>query len=81
MRFVVLIIYVVAGYVIGNLVGRLILIPVAAVAHVSQGLVDGLGIAAGLLGIFSALGHWRAKYGNFQIGGGAGTNNGGDPAR
>jgi type IV secretion system protein VirD4 len=70
MRFIVLIIYVVAGYVIGNLVGRLILIPVAAVAHVSQGLVSGLGIAAGLFGIFSAVGHWRAKYGNFQIGGG-----------
>ena len=29
-----------------------------------------LSIAAGLLGIFSAVGYWRAKFGEFQIGGG-----------
>jgi type IV secretion system protein VirD4 len=70
LRLVALLIYVGAGYLIGSLVGRLVLIPVAAVAHVSQGLQTGLSVAAGLLGIFSAVGYWRAKFGEFQIGGG-----------
>ena len=70
LRLVALLIYVGAGYLIGSLVGRLVLIPVAAVAHVSHGLQTGLSIAAGLLGIFSAVGYWRAKFGEFQIGGG-----------
>ena len=70
LRLVALLIYVGAGYLIGSLVGRLVLIPVAAVAHVSHGLQTGLSVAAGLLGIFSAVGYWRAKFGEFQIGGG-----------
>jgi type IV secretion system protein VirD4 len=70
LRLVALLIYVAAGYLIGSLVGRLVLIPVAAVAHVSHGLQTGLSVAAGLLGIFSAVGYWRAKFGEFQIGGG-----------
>ncbi len=70
LRLVTLLIYVGAGYLIGSMVGRLVLIPVAAVAHVSHGLQTGLSVAAGLLGIFSAVGWWRAKFGEFQIGGG-----------
>jgi type IV secretion system protein VirD4 len=70
LRLVALLIYVGAGYLIGSMVGRLVLIPIAAVAHVSHGLQTGLSIAAGLLGIFSAVGYWRAKFGEFQIGGG-----------
>jgi type IV secretion system protein VirD4 len=70
LRLVALLIYVGAGYLIGSLVGRLVLIPIAAVAHVSHGLQTGLSVAAGLLGIFSAVGYWRAKFGEFQIGGG-----------
>ncbi len=63
LRLVALLIYVGAGYLIGSLVGRLVLIPVAAVAHVSHSLQTGLSVAAGLLGIFSAVGYWRAKFG------------------
>jgi type IV secretion system protein VirD4 len=70
LRLVALLIYVGAGYLIGSMVGRLVLIPVVAVAHVSHGLQTGLSVAAGLLGIFSAVGYWRAKFGEFQIGGG-----------
>jgi type IV secretion system protein VirD4 len=70
LRLAALLIYVGAGYLIGSMVGRLVLIPVAAVAHVSHGLQTGLSVAAGLLGIFSAVGYWRAKFGEFQIGGG-----------
>ena len=70
LRLVALLIYVAAGYLIGSMVGRLVLIPVAAVAHVGHGLQTGLSVAAGLLGIFSAVGYWRAKFGEFQIGGG-----------
>jgi type IV secretion system protein VirD4 len=68
LRLVALLIYVGAGYLIGSMVGRLVLIPVAAVAHVSHGLQTGLSVAAGLLGIFNAVGYWRAKFGEFQIG-------------
>jgi type IV secretion system protein VirD4 len=70
LRLVALLIYVGAGYLIGSMVGRLVLIPVAAVAHVGHGLQTGLSVAVGLLGIFSAVGYWRAKFGEFQIGGG-----------
>lgn len=70
LRLAALLIYVGAGYLIGSMVGRLVLIPVAAVAHVGHGLQTGLSVAAGLLGIFSAVGYWRAKFGEFQIGGG-----------
>ena len=70
LRLVTLLIYVGAGYLIGSMVGRLVLIPVAAVTHVGHGLQTGLSVAAGLLGIFSAVGYWRAKFGEFQIGGG-----------
>jgi type IV secretion system protein VirD4 len=70
LRLVALLIYVGAGYLIGSMVGRLVLIPVAAVTHVGHGLQTGLSVAAGLLGIFSAVGYWRAKFGEFQIGGG-----------
>jgi type IV secretion system protein VirD4 len=70
LRLVALLIYVGAGYLIGSMVGRLALIPVAAVAHVSHGLQTGLSVAAGLLGIFSAVGYWRAKFGDFQVGSG-----------
>ena len=66
LRLVALLIYVGAGYLIGSLVGRLVLIPVAAVTHVGHGLQTGLSVAAGLLGIFSAVGYWRAKFGEFR---------------
>ena len=45
LRLVALLIYVGAGYLIGSLVGRLVLIPVAAVAHVSHGLQMGLSVS------------------------------------
>ncbi|WP_394762112.1 type IV secretory system conjugative DNA transfer family protein, partial [Phenylobacterium sp.] len=70
LRFIALLIYVAAGFVIGFMVGRLVLIPVAAVTHVGHGLQMGLSVAAGLLGIFSAVGYWRAKFGDFQGSGG-----------
>jgi type IV secretion system protein VirD4 len=70
LRLVALLIYVGAGYLIGSMAGRLVLIPVVAVTHVGHSLQTGLSIAAGLLGIFSAVGYWRAKFGEFQIGGG-----------
>ena len=70
LRLVALIAYVVGGYLIGSMVGRLLLIPIAAVAHVGHGLQTGLSVAAGLLGVFSAVGWWRAKFGEFQASGG-----------
>lgn len=70
LRLVALVIYVGAGYLIGSMVGRLLLIPIAAVAHVSHTLQTGLSVATGLLGIFSAVGWWRARFGDFQVGSG-----------
>jgi type IV secretion system protein VirD4 len=70
LRLVALVAYLVGGVLIGSTIGRLVLIPIAAVAHVSQALQTSLGVVGGLLGAFSALGWWRAKFGGFQPTGG-----------
>jgi type IV secretion system protein VirD4 len=58
------------GLLIGFMVGRLLLIPVAAVAHVSHAWQMGLSVAGGLLGAFSAFGWWGRTFGRFQPAGG-----------
>jgi type IV secretion system protein VirD4 len=60
-RVILLIVYLVAGYVLGNLVAHLILIPVAAIKHLSAGLVTSLAVAGGLLGALIGFGKWRAR--------------------
>jgi type IV secretion system protein VirD4 len=59
-RGILLVVYLVAGYVLGNLVAHLVLIPVAAIKHLSAGLVTGLAVAGGLLGVLIGFGKWRA---------------------
>jgi type IV secretion system protein VirD4 len=59
-RVILLIVYLVAGYVLGNLVVHLILIPVAAIKHLSTDLVTSLAVAGGLLGVLIGFGKWRA---------------------
>jgi type IV secretion system protein VirD4 len=59
-RVILLIVYLVAGYVLGNLVAHLVLIPVAAIKHLSAGLVTSLAVAGGLLGVLIGFGKWRA---------------------
>jgi type IV secretion system protein VirD4 len=70
LRLVALVAYLVGGALIGFMVGRLVLIPVAAVAHVSHTWQIGLSVAGGLLGAFSAFGWWGRKFGEFQPAGG-----------
>jgi len=70
MRWALLAVYVVAGYVIGNAVGGLLVIPLAAMAHLGEGARTVARVAFGLVGVFSAIGYWWAKYGNFDFGGG-----------
>jgi type IV secretion system protein VirD4 len=70
LRLVALVAYLLGGVLIGSTIGRLVLIPIAAVAHVSHTWQTGLGVAGGLLGAFSALGWWRAKFGGFRPAGG-----------
>ena len=60
-RVILLIVYLVAGYVLGNLVAHLVLIPVAAIKHLSAGLVTSLAVAGGLLGAVIGFGKWRAR--------------------
>jgi type IV secretion system protein VirD4 len=70
LRLVALIAYLIGGVLIGSTIGRLVLIPVAAVAHIDHAFQISAGVVGGLLGAFSAFGYWRAKFGEFQIGGG-----------
>lgn len=62
MRIVVLIIYIVLGYVIGNMVGGLLAIPIVALTDTGI-LRTIIPLAGGAIGIFAAVGYWGAKYG------------------
>jgi hypothetical protein len=60
-RVILLIVYLAASNVLGNLVVHLVLIPVAVIKHLSAGLVTSLAVAGGLLGILIGFGKWRAR--------------------
>ena len=62
LRLVALIAYVVGGYLIGFMVGRLLLIPVAAVAHLDKTFESLVPIAAGVIGPVSGLGWFNARF-------------------
>lgn len=62
LRFVALIIYVGAGYLIGFMVGRLLLIPIAAVSHLDHTFGAIIPIAAGVVGALSGLGWFNARF-------------------
>ncbi len=62
LRLIALLIYIGAGYLIGHMVGRLLLIPVFAVAHVDRTLESVITIAAGVVGAISGLGWFNARF-------------------
>lgn len=62
LRLVALIICVGAGYLIGFMVGRLLLIPIVAVSHVDHTFQSILTIAAGVVGAISGLGWFNRKF-------------------
>jgi type IV secretion system protein VirD4 len=62
LRLVALIAYLFGGYLIGFMVGRLVLIPVFAVAHVDKTFESVITIAAGVVGAISGLGWFNAKF-------------------
>ncbi|WP_068877263.1 MULTISPECIES: type IV secretory system conjugative DNA transfer family protein [unclassified Phenylobacterium] len=68
MRLTALIVYMGAGALIGVMIGRLLLIPIAAVAQIDNTLKYGVTVAFGLLGIFSAGGWWTARFGGYGPG-------------
>ena len=70
LRLIALIAYVGGGYLIGHMIGRLLLIPIAGIAHIDTTLRYGLTIACGLFGAFSGLGWWHTKFGGYAVGGG-----------
>jgi type IV secretion system protein VirD4 len=62
LRLLALIIYVGAGYLIGFMVGRLLLIPIVAVSHVDHTFQSIIPIAAGVVGTISGLGWFNRKF-------------------
>jgi type IV secretion system protein VirD4 len=60
-RAILLIVYLVAGYVLGNLLAHLVLIPVAAIKHLSDVAVNRWAVAGGLLGVVIGFGNWRNR--------------------
>ncbi|WP_395442827.1 type IV secretory system conjugative DNA transfer family protein [Caulobacter sp. UC70_42] len=62
LRLIALIIYVGAGAVIGFMVGRLLLIPIAAVSHVDRTFGAVIPIVAGIVGAISGLGWFNARF-------------------
>ncbi len=58
-RGILLVACMIAGYVLGNLVAHLVLIPVAAIKHLSNGLVNTLSAGGGVLGVLLGFGNWR----------------------
>jgi type IV secretion system protein VirD4 len=62
LRFVALIAYLFGGYLIGFMIGRMVLIPVFAVAHVDKTFESVVTIAAGVVGAISGLGWFNAKF-------------------
>jgi type IV secretion system protein VirD4 len=66
LRIVALLAYLVGGVLIGFMLGRLVLIPFAAVAHISHTWQTGVSLAGALVGAFSAYGWWRRKFGGFE---------------
>ena len=62
LRLVALIVYVGAGALIGFLVGRLLLIPIAAVSHLDHTFGAIIPIAAGVVGAVSGLGWFNARF-------------------
>ena len=62
LRFAALIAYLFGGYLIGFRIGRLVLIPVVAVAHVDKTFGSVITIAAGVVGAISGLGWFNASW-------------------
>jgi type IV secretion system protein VirD4 len=58
-RGILLVVFLIAGYVLGNLVAHLILIPIAAIKHLSNGLVNTLSTVGGVLGVLIGFRNWR----------------------
>jgi type IV secretion system protein VirD4 len=68
LRLLALAAYLIGGYLIGAVVGRLLLLPIALVAHILHPWQAGLSIAGGLLGAVTAFGWWRRKFGEIRSG-------------
>ena len=62
LRLIALLAYVGGGYLIGHLIGRLLLIPIAAVAHTDGTFQSLITIAAGVVGAISGLGWFNARF-------------------
>ena len=62
LRLVALIAYVGGGFLIGHTIGRLLLIPIFAVAHVDRTFESIITIAAGVVGAVSGLGWFNARF-------------------
>lgn len=62
LRLVALLAYLFGGYLIGFMIGRLVLIPVFAVAHVDKTFESVITIAAGIVGAISGLGWFNKKF-------------------
>ena len=60
-RAILLIVYLVAGYVLGDLLAHLVLIPVAAIKHLNDVVVNRWAVAGGLLGVVIGFGNWRNR--------------------
>lgn len=60
-RGVLLVVYLIGGYVLGELLAELVLLPVAAIKHLGQGLVHTLAVTGGLLGLLIGFGQWRSR--------------------
>jgi len=58
-RGILLVVFLLAGYVLGNLVAHLVLIPIAAIKHLSNGLVNTLSAVGGVLGVLIGFRNWR----------------------
>ncbi len=58
-RGILLVVFLVAGYVLGNLVAHLVVIPIAAIKHLSNGLVNTLSALGGVLGVLIGFRNWR----------------------
>lgn len=65
-RLIFLIIHLGAGYLLGNLICGLVLIPVAAIHPIGDGLGNVLALVSGGIGAFVGFGYWGARFPNGQ---------------
>ena len=68
LRLVALVAYLFGGYLIGFMIGRLVLIPVFAVAHVDKTLESVITIAGGVVGALQKILEIASHAGSFITG-------------